>query len=192
KYLVSDTDFFTGLRPFNDAIYGSDYLKFYNALLSNEKLIEAAEKYGYTLQFIPHPQMVSAMPAFKFSDKVKVLDASMSYRDIYAQSDLMVTDYSSAIFDFAYLRKPIIYAQFDRDDFYGGGHSYENPCFDDERDGFGEVEYDLDSTINRIIEYMENGCKLKDKYRERIDNFFAFNDKNSCERIYNKITEMDK
>lgn len=192
KYLVSNTDFFTGTRAFNNAIYDSKYLKFYNSLLSSEKLISAAEKYGYRLQFMPHPQMTSLMPAFRFSDKVKVLDSGMSYRDIYAQSDLMVTDYSSAIFDFAYLRKPIIYAQFDRDDFYGGGHSYENPCFDDERDGFGEVEYDLDSTINRIIEYMENGCKLKDKYRERIDSFFAFNDKNSCERIYNKITEMDK
>lgn len=191
KYLVSETDFFTGIRPFNDAIYGSDYLKFYDALLSNEKLIEAAEKYGYTLQFIPHPQMVSAMPAFKFSDKVRVLDAATSYRDLFAQSDLMITDYSSTVFDFAYLRKPIVYVQFDRDEFYSG-HSYSKGYFDYERDGFGEVEYDLNSTVDRIIEYMQNGCKLKDKYRERIDNFFAFNDKGSCERIYNKIIDMDK
>lgn len=192
KYLVKDTDFHTGLRPFNDEIYSSDYLKFYTSLLNSEKLISAAEKYGYTFQFMPHPQMISLMPAFKFSSKVKVLDAKSCYRDMFAQSDLLITDYSSAIFDFVYLRKPIVYTQFDQETFFGGGHSYEKGYFDYERDGFGEVEYDLDSTIDRIIEYMENGCKLKDKYRERIDNFFAFNDRGACERIYNKIIEMDK
>lgn len=191
KYLVSDTDFFTGIRPFNSVIYGSSYLKFYDSLLNNERLISAAEKCGYTLQFIPHPQMVTQMPAFKFSDKIKVLDAKTSYRDLFAQSDLMVTDYSSAVFDFAYLRKPVLYVQFDRDEFYAG-HSYTKGYFDYERDGFGEVEYDLDSTVDRIIEYMQNGCKLKDKYRERIDGFFAYNDKRNCERIYNRIIEMDK
>lgn len=188
KYLVNDTDFFSGERAFNSAIYDSEYLKFYTSLLTNEKLLSAAEKYGYTLQFMPHPQMVSLLPAFKFSDKVKVLDHDTCYRVLYAESDLMVTDYSSAIFDFIYLRKPIIYAQFDRDEFYSGNHNYEKPDFDDD---FGEIELDLDSTIDRIIEYMQNGCRLKDKYRERIDNFFAFNDKGSCERIYRKIIEMD-
>ena len=53
------------------------------------------------------------------------------------------------------------------------------------------MEYTLDDTVNRIVEYMENGCCLKDKYRERIDRFFAFNDKNNCRRIYEKIIESE-
>ena len=61
---------------------------------------------------------------------------------------------------------------------------YEKGCFDYELDGFGEVETDLEGTVNRIIEYMENGCKLKEKYRQRIDNFYVFNDRNNCERVY--------
>ena len=69
---------------------------------------------------------------------------------------------------------------------------YTKGYFDYERDGFGEVEYDLESTVDRIIEYMENGCQLKDKYRERIDKFFAFNDQNNCQRVYEKIIEMDR
>ena len=59
-------------------------------------------------------------------------------------------------------------------------------------DGFGEVEHDLEGTVDRIIEYMENGCQLKDKYRERIDNFFAFHDKNNCQRVYEKIKELEQ
>ena len=63
--------------------------------------------------------------------------------------------------------------------------------FDYERDGFGEVEYDLDSTVNRIIEYMQGGCALKPEYRKRIDSFFAFDDKNNCKRVYEKIMELE-
>ena len=79
----------------------------------------------------------------------------------------------------------------DADDFFKGGHVYQKGYFDYERDGFGEVEYDAGSTVDRIIEYIENDCQLKPKYRERIDRFFAFNDKNNCERIVKKILEMD-
>lgn len=94
--------------------------------------------------------------------------------------------------DFAYLRKPVVYCLFDDDTFMAGAHVYVKGYFDYERDGFGEVEYDLESTVDRIIEYMENDCKLKDKYRERIDKFFAFNDQNNCQRVYEEIIKLDK
>ena len=31
---------------------------------------------------------------------------------------------------------------------------------------------------------------MKEKYRERIDAFFAFDDRNNCERVYNEILKM--
>lgn len=30
---------------------------------------------------------------------------------------------------------------------------------------FGEIEYSVEALVERIIEYMENGCRLKDEYR---------------------------
>ena len=104
----------------------------------------------------------------------------------------MLSDYSSAVFDFGYLKKPVIYTQFDKEQFFSGEHVCRKGYFDYERDGFGEVEYDLDSTVDRIIEYMENGCKMKEVYKKRVDEFFAFNDKNNCERLYQRITELEK
>ena len=99
---------------------------------------------------------------------------------------MLVTDYSSVAFDFAYLRKPILYTQFDRDEFFSGKH-LRRGYFDYERDGFGEIEYDLDSTVSRIVEYMKNGCALKEKYNERINGFFAYCDTNNSERAFNAI-----
>ena len=100
----------------------------------------------------------------------------------------MITDYSSVAFDFAYLHKPIVYTQFDVEQFFS--KHYLKGYFDYVRDGFGEVEYDLDSTVDRIIEYMGNGCLLKDEYRKRIDTFFAFHDRQCCERVFAKIAEI--
>lgn len=190
KYLLSEYDYETGMREAKAELAESEYVKFYSALMSSQKLLNSADKCGYKIKFMPHPGMVPVADVFARDDRVEFLDFNTSYRDIYAWSNLIVTDYSSAVFDFSYMRKPIVYCQFDADTFFGGGHVVERGYFDYERDGFGEVEYDVESTVDRIIEYMENDCKLKDKYRQRIDNFFAFNDKNSRERIYKKIIEM--
>lgn len=169
----------------------SAYFLFYNELLHNEKLHDAAEKYGYKICYKPHPLMKNCTQYFLAVNDEKITLLQENYRDVFAHSNLIISDYSSAIFDFLYLRKPIIYSHFDRSEFFSGKHCYDKGYLDYERDGFGEVEYTLEDTVNRIIEYMKNGCQLKDKYRQRIDNFFMFNDRNNCQRVYEKIMELD-
>lgn len=169
----------------------SDYFKFYNGLLNHKRLIEEAEKRGYTLCFMPHPNITQALPLFDRDERVQFWDASKSYRDVFAQADLMVTDYSSVAFDFAYLRKPIVYSQFDKDKFFSGGHSYTEGYYDYQTDGFGEIVETLEQLVDKLIEYMDNDCELKEKYRERIENTFAYADKNCCARVLEKIRSRE-
>lgn len=190
-YLMSGLNAETGIWEAGAKFTQSEYFKFYNALINDERLISAAEEYGYTICFLPHPNTITQIDAFHHHPKVKFFSFNDAYRDIYAQSDLVMTDYSSAVFDFAYLRKPTVYAQFDKEEFFGGNHVSTKGYFDYERDGFGEVVYDLDSAVDLLIDYMKNGCQLKDEYRRRIDSFFAFNDQNNCQRILDKILNMD-
>ena len=192
KYLCDKWDPKTDIWKLMPGFCDSTYYKFYNGLINNERLINAAKKYGYKIDFFPHPNLQPHIDLFEKSDTVNFIRKGASYTQVYNHSALAITDYSSAIFDFAYLRKPLIYTHFDSEEFFAGEHVYTKGYFEYERDGFGEVEYDLDSTVNRIIEYMENGCELKPKYRERIDNFFAFNDKNNCQRVYDKIIALSK
>lgn len=168
----------------------SRYLEFYHDLLNDSRLIAAAEEYGYKLCYMPHPNTQSAMEYFEPDSRVKILNLDTSYRRIFAESNMIITDYSSIAFDAAYLEKPVIYAQFDADEFFAGDHVYTKGYFDYERDGFGEVTYTLESTVDTIIEYMKNGCKLKDKYAERIHRFYSYHDKNNCERVYKKILRL--
>ncbi len=190
RYLLNRWDKDTDIWSLLPEFHTSKFFNFYNELLNDEDLIEAAKKYGYKLQFMPHPTLQPHIELFRQNDAVEFLDSKISYSDIYSKSALVVTDYSSAVFDFSYMKKPVIYTQFDYDEFFAGAHVYKRGYFD-YKNGFGEIEYDLASTVKRIIEYMENDCRLKDEYRNRIDKFFAYHDKNNCERVYKKIIEIE-
>lgn len=177
----------------DDLSKDNEFSAFYNELFKNERLLAAAKEYGYTLCFKAHPIIEPYLDRiFEQNDNIKILGNDVSFRDMYAWSSLMLTDFSSAVFDFAYLRKPIVYTHFDLKTFREGGHSYIEGYYDYERDGFGEVTYDLESTVDIIIEYMKNDCKIKDKYLERINEQFAYNDKCCCERVYEKLIDREQ
>lgn len=168
----------------------SEYVRFYSALLTDERLLNALREYGYTLLFADHDLMNELAPDAAQSDSVRfVRGENKNYSELFSKGALLLTDYSSTMFDFVYLRKPVLYTQFDRDLFFES-HTYRKGYFDYEKDGFGEVCYDLKSTVDAIIGYLREDCKLKEKYRERIDAFFAFDDRNNCERVYNEILKM--
>ncbi|MDR1914826.1 MAG: bifunctional glycosyltransferase family 2 protein/CDP-glycerol:glycerophosphate glycerophosphotransferase [Clostridiales bacterium] len=168
----------------------STYFLFCNSLINSTKLLIEATHLGYKICFMLHPSMASAIDLFERNESVIFFDLSKKYSEIFAESDLIITDYSSIAFDFVYMRKPLIYCQFDAEEFFA--NHYPKGYFDYERDGFGEVETTLEGTVDRIIEYMRNGCALKDKYRERIESTFQFNDRNNCERVYNEIRALEE
>ena len=190
RYLMSGWDAQTDCWNLKPGAENSQYIQFYRDLLNDPRLLAKAKELGYRLKFLPHPNLQTHLDLFNPNPDVDFLGRETSYRDIYAKSSLVVTDYSSAVFDFAYLRQPVVYTQFDAQEFFAGEHVYEKGYFEYERDGFGEVEYTLQDTIDRIIDYMETGCQLKDVYRQRIDGFFAFNDQNNSRRVYEKLLEL--
>lgn len=163
----------------------SDFYCFYRDIFTSGRLREKLKEKGYELHFIPHPVFFPYVKEFKFEQDIIIHGAEVSYRKMYERSDLFITDYSSAVFDFAYMKKPVIYTQFDQKEFYD--MQYEKGNFDYEKCGFGEVALTLDETINLIISYIDNGCQMKDKYRERVDSFFEYHDKKNSERIFNEF-----
>ncbi len=185
RHLVSTYNPQTSKWDLIEGFEQSDYYKFYDSLLNSEKLLKHATEKNYNIAFLIHPVFFDHINRFKINDKVKVFDRSVVYRDVFAESSLVITDYSSAVFDFAYLRKPVLYAHFEK-------NHYEKGYFDYERDGFGEIEYTVEEIVDSIIEYINNDCVMKKMYRDRVDNFYAFNDRNNCQRVYEKILELDK
>lgn len=183
--LVTGFDRTTGLRGLKPGFEKSTFYKNYGELLSSERLFDAAQRCGYQICYFDHPNMCVAdiLPADR---RLVVLPRTMNYCDIFSQAHLMVTDYSSVSFDFAYLRKPMVYFQADKAEFFAG-QLYEKGYFSYENDGFGEVCDSTDDLINTLIAYMEKDCAMKPEYRSRVDRFFTFDDRNNSQRVYKEI-----
>ena len=104
---------------------------------------------------------------------------------------MLLTDYSSVAFDFAYTNKPLIYAHFDKDHLYEIHTTVSGDAeYDYEKDGFGKVLYDYESTVKEIIKIVEGGFKPEKKYIDRMHKFFKYNDDKNCERVEKGIIKM--
>ena len=105
KYLMKSLDASTGIWNLAEDIMKSDFFEFYNRLINSERLLKALVQFGYELHFMPHPNIMPFLDIFKKNDQVIFDGLEKNYRDIFNESALIITDYSSVAFDFAYLRK---------------------------------------------------------------------------------------
>ena len=167
----------------SDDFLQSEYVQTYQSLLANEQLKQLCKEYGYRVAFMPHALMEPYIDKFIKDDNCSYWDSSKSYREAFAEGNILITDYSSVAFDFAYLQKPVIYYQFDREKFFAE-HTYKQGYFDYERDGLGEVVYTEAELLSAISGCLKEQCKVQEKYMERIRDTFAYMDKNNCERVY--------
>lgn len=169
----------------------SAYYTEYNAVLNDINLYQWCKRLGYRIIFMPHPIMQPYIEEFDLPEYIVRLPYNTPWRELFRKSALMITDYSSVAFDFAYTKKPLIYFQFDKEDFFRN-HSYKEGYFDYKKMGFGEIVYTRERLIKLIIKYMLTGCKASHKYIKRVDDFFAYNDNNNCQRVLDKImSEVD-
>ena len=186
KNCLKDTN---TLEPI-DELEKTGFFKLYSEILSSKKLIDKASKAGYRLCFYPHTMMKECAKRLGKLDPVFVNAEDFSYNDMFKKGSLLLTDYSSVQFDFAYLKKPIIYCQPDRDEFFAS-HTYVPGYFDYEQHGFGPVTYSAKDAISLLCAYMENGCVIQRKYEDRIESTFKFKDKSNCQRILNEVLKLN-
>lgn len=168
----------------------SSYFQNWNNVLKNKELNSKLKKSGYKIIFVLHNNMEKFAESFYKNENIIIPDAK-NYSQLFSEGSLFVTDYSSNAFEFAYLRKPVIYFQFDKTTFFDA-HSYDKGYFDYEKMGFGEVTYDISKTLNIIFSYLKSGCNLKDEYSSRINSFFKYSDNNNSKRVVEQILKLKR
>ena len=165
----------------------SDYYKNCMLLLNNSKLKEELQKKDISLYFYPHHEIQKFIDCFISNIKNVIIadDKKYDISQLICETDLLITDYSSVSFDFAYMKKPVLYYQFDRDEFFN--NHYERGYFDYDRDGFGPVY----SNVNEVVDYMCVMIKFdfmtEKKYINKSDRFFKYRDCDNSERIFQQI-----
>ena len=165
----------------------SEYYKIYNGLINDDRLIETAKKHGYRIVYLLHPAMSNQISDFEKNEGVDIVAATsdISYEKILTESSLMVTDYSGVQFDFAYMKKPVVYYHPDTlpPQYEAGGLVYETM-------GFGPICKNHEQIVDSLCDYIERSCEMEDLYKGRVDDFFKYSDHNNCERIYEEVIKF--
>ena len=168
----------------------TDYYKSYFSLINNKELINYIEENKIKVYFYLHRNMQKYEDYFTSTSKniIVVKNNQIDIQKLLKDSALLVTDYSSVSLDFAYMSKPLIYYQFDREEFEK--NHLDNGYFSYSDDGFGPVIYKETDLVKKICNYINNDYDIEKKYQKRCDNFFELRDQNNNERIYEELKKI--
>ena len=189
QWIPSSTWKSENLEECREIFLKSEYFDRYNSLINNQELIDLLEQYNLELIFYPHYEMQVYVDLFKTQSEKVVIARKDEYdvQQLLKESKILITDYSSVAFDFAYMRKPVIYYQFDNDIYYKG--HYQKGYFDYEEHGFGPVVYECKNIVQELNNLL-NKQNQENNYNDRYEQFFPLYDKDNCERIYNYVIQM--
>lgn len=166
----------------------TDYARNWLGVLRSPELARAAEAQGLTIAFLPHPNVDSILSELDLPQHVQSLTfAGNNAQRLFARAALLVTDYSSMAFNAAYIDRPTVYFQFDKERVMAGSHVGRQGYFDYVRDGFGPVTYELDDAVDTIVESLKNGPTPTSEYARRIESTFTLRDGRCCERVVEEI-----
>lgn len=169
----------------------SVYYKRVKKILGNKNLKTVLEKNDLKLIFYPHHELQPYLESFLDAADKRVIVASEKEYDVQKlllDCNFMITDYSSVQFDVAYMKKPIIYYQFDEEEYYE--KHYSKGYFSYINDGFGKKCSNEQEVIEEIENIIDSNFLMADLYEERVERFFKYRDKNNCQRVYEEINNM--
>ena len=170
-----------------DKITESRYYNAYHELMTDTRLVSILEQNNIDLVFYPHHRFQTVVEQFnKDITSPKIIIADREHYDVQQllkESALLITDYSSVYFDFTYMKKPVLFYQFDKEDFYSKhveqGYTTE--------DSFGPVTQDVDGLLALLDTYLKNGMHLEPLYEATVDSFFPMRDTYNCERVFDAV-----
>jgi len=173
-----------------DEVRASNYVQTYCRLLGDARLNRFLEENDLHLLFFPHSQMQPFLSAFT-GENSRIRIASMKEYDVQTalkESAYLVTDYSSIFFDFAYMKKPLCYFQFDYEEFRE--KHYPASYFDFTDDGFGPVVKTVDALVDELTASYARDFTMNDEYAVRVDETFRYRDNQNNRRVLAAIEEL--
>ena len=134
--------------------------------------LSAALREDQIFLICPHPVMTEQIVARQYDNILEVRD--FSTMDMMLVSDLLITDYSSVIFEYSLLGKPVAFYCYDYDDY--------------DRDFYLDYETELPGelfkTEEALLAYLAEGQFAADERQERfVETYMSACDGHSTERI---------
>lgn len=128
---------------------------------------------NYVVLFKPHYLIINQYESQGLNDFLYLMKEDIDINELYVISDVLITDYSSVFFDFAILRRPILFYMYDLEEYKENIRGF---YLDISTDLPGEVITEEDELIHRL----EN---LEIYFHQYIDKLNSFN------QVYNSYQD---
>lgn len=151
-------------------------------LLSDARLLESLERCNMTLKLCFHAHTRKAM-AFDMHlpPAVRIVDPEReSVRELLAESEIMITDYSSVCWDFIAMGKPVVFYRFDLASYRSARDSY----IDLEDQSYGPVVTTRDELLSHLERLMSKSIEAPAEVMTSMGMVSSDGNWSICARIY--------
>lgn len=166
---------------------GSEFLRKWLELLTSSKLTALIRKYELDVVFCLHRQMQEYTDMFReASECITILSSNdCGIQELMKSAQMMITDYSSVCFDMFYMKKPVIFYQFDEEE-YRKRH-YEQGWFDYHHNPFANSYPDCFSVLEELERYILTDYRVPELFVEGHTKEFRYFDRRNSERVYEAL-----
>lgn len=173
------------VRNFEDSTFYRKWREF----LTNKNFVDYCENENIPIIFFPHRNMQPFLHLFEDIPYVKMYSwKDYDIQDLLRNSSLLITDYSSVSLDFSYMNKPVVYYQFDIEEFRS--RQYDVGYFDYSRDGFGPLIENQENIYSIVKDLNLTNFRNPEIYEAKVNDFFKLKDNSNCKRTVTEILNL--
>ncbi len=112
------------------------------------------------------------------------LNAYNRVEDLYLISDLLITDYSSVMFDYALLHKPMLFFTYDLEEY---SEQLRGMYVDIAKEAPGPLVLNTDQLVDTIDHLDTEMEKCRERYQRFIDKFLTYEQGDSCRQVVERV-----
>lgn len=135
----------------------------------------------YVILFRAHYLVANSFDFAKYKGFVQDVSSYSDINELYIAADILITDYSSVFFDYANLRKPVIFYMYDLEEYANNLRGFYISL--DELPG--PIVRDEDALIKEVRK--TDGWKPDEKYEQFCEKYNPKDDGHASERVLAKI-----
>lgn len=138
----------------------------------------------YVVIFKPHYSISNKFTNTGLEDFLYLADAQSDINELYAVSDMLITDYSSVFFDYSILDRPMLFYMYDLDHYRDNLRGF---YLDIENDLPGQVVKYEEQLLKIIVNKLHEFDSVKEKRREFIKKYHSSEQGDASKKIIDNL-----
>lgn len=168
----------------DDAYYDKASYKFVSPLDFEKVRSELKEEYVILLKY--HYMVREQIDWNKYGGFYRSFDNSYDIAELYLVSDMLITDYSSVMFDYSLLKRPMLFYAYDLETYKDVLRGF---YFDFEQEAPGPIFTTTEDFIKNVKEYDCN--KYREKYSAFEKKYHRYESGNASEQVIYQLFQSE-